>query len=170
MPANPRPIPPELRASEILQRLTEAAVDFVVIGGLAVVLLGSARYTKDLDITYATDSANLDALGDVLIGLHARLRAVNEDLPFVPDRRSLRRAMLLTLETDAGWLDLLADLPGAPSYPEVRANAARVEVGSFHVRVADIDDMIAMKKAAGRLQDLADIEELEAIKELRAEL
>jgi predicted nucleotidyltransferase len=52
----------------------------------------------------------------------------------------------------------------------IRANATQIDVGGFSVRVAAIDDMIAMKKAAGRLQDLADIEELEAIKELRTEL
>ena len=154
----------------ILHRLTDGAVDFVVIGGLAVVLLGSARYTKDLDITYATDSPNLEALGEALIGLHARLRGINEEVPFVSDGRSLRRARLLTLETDEGWLDLLADPPGAPRYAVIRANATQIDVGGFSVRVAAIDDMIAMKKAAGRLQDLADIEELEAIKELRTEL
>jgi predicted nucleotidyltransferase len=166
VPADPRPVPPELHASAILRRLTERGVDFVVIGGVAVVLLGSARYTKDLDITYETDRPNLDALGEVLIELHARLRGVDEELPFVPDGPTLRRAMLLTLETDAGWLDLLADPPGGPRYRELRANAMAVDLDGFSVRVAHIDDMIAMKKAAGRLQDMADIEELEAIKRL----
>ena len=159
--------PPELRVSEILRQLTEASVDFVVIGGIAVVLLGSARNTKDLDITFATDEANLEALGEVLTSLNARLRGVHEDVPFVPDARTLRQVSLLTLETDAGWLDLLAEPPGGPPYATLRANAAELDLGGFHIRVADIDDMIKMKNTAGRLQDLADIDELITIKRLR---
>jgi hypothetical protein len=165
--ADGRPVPPELHASALLRRLTRARVDFVVIGGIAVVLLGSARNTQDLDITYATDPGNLEAVGAALIELNARLRGV-DDVPFVPDPRTLRRVMLLTLETDCGWLDLLADPPGGPSYAELRANATVVDLDGVKVRVAAIDDMIAMKKAAGRLQDLADIDELEAIKRVLA--
>jgi predicted nucleotidyltransferase len=161
-------MPPELQVYALLRRLTQGGVDFVVIGGVAVVLLGSARYTKDLDITYATDGPNLDALGQVLVDLHARLRGI-EDVPFIPDGRTLRRTMLLTLDTDAGWLDLLAEPTGGPVYDELRANAIEVELDDFKVRVADVDDMISMKKGAGRLQDLADIDELEAIKRLRAD-
>lgn len=160
--------PPELHPSLILHRLSEAGVDFVVIGGIAVVLLGSARNTNDLDITFATDSANLQALGDVLLALNARLRGVDEEVPFIPDGRTLRQVSLLSLETDGGWLDLLAAPGGAPPYAELRDRARLVRLDGIRVRVADIDDMIAMKKAAGRLRDLADIEELEAIKRLQA--
>jgi hypothetical protein len=162
-------IPPELRASEIVTRLAAAEVDFVVIGGVAVILLGSARNTKDLDITYDTARENLLRLGHVLIGLNARLRGVDDEVPFVPDERTLRQVSLSTLDTDAGWLDLLAEPPGGPSYSDLRARASEVDLDGVTVRVADIDDMIAMKKVAGRLQDVADISELEAIKRLRAE-
>jgi predicted nucleotidyltransferase len=162
-------IPPEVRAFELFGRLTAARVDFVVIGGVAVVLLGSARYTKDVDITYSTDTANLEALGGVLVELHARLRGVGDDVPFVPDTRTLRHVSLLTLETDVGWLDLLAEPPGGPPYATLRANATEIDLDGITIRVADIDDMIAMKKTAGRVQDLADIDELEAIKRLRAQ-
>lgn len=162
--------PPELKVSEILRRLTEAGVDFVVIGGIAVVLLGSARNTKDLDITFATDEANLEALGHVLQGLHARLRGVHEDVPFIPDARTLRQVSLLTLDTDAGWLDLLAAPPGGPPYATLRAHATELDLDGSNIRVASIDDMIAMKNTAGRLQDLADVDELQTIKRLRQKL
>jgi hypothetical protein len=161
--------PPDVRASELLRLLTAAGVDFVVIGGIAVILLGSPRNTKDLDITFATNQSNLDVLGEVLVGLNARLRGIEEPLPFVPDGRMLRNISLLTLVTDAGWLDLLVEPPGGPPYAELRARATDVDIGGTTVHVADIDDLIAMKKVAGRLRDLADIEELEEIKRLRAE-
>lgn len=159
-----------LDVEEILRRLTAAGVDFVVIGGMALVLSGSARLTRDLDIVFARDDENLDALGGVLVGLEARLRAVEEEIPFVPDGRTLRNAQLLTLETVAGWLDVHRQPDGAPAYERLRRNAERVNLGDFVVLVASPDDMIAMKRAAGRPQDLADIEEWEAIKRLRARL
>jgi hypothetical protein len=74
----------------ILGMLTGRGVDFVVIGGIAAVLHGSARITQDLDVSFATDDANLDALGKVLVELEARLRGVPDDVPFVPDRETLR--------------------------------------------------------------------------------
>jgi predicted nucleotidyltransferase len=158
---------PPLSADQILRRLVERGVDFVVIGGIAGVLHGSARNTFDLDICFATDDANLVALGDVLIGLGARLREVQEDVPFVPDARTLRGVELLTLVTSLGELDVVAQPPGAPAYRDLRRNADRYDLGGFNVSVASVDDLIAMKHAAGRAKDLLDIEELEAIKRLR---
>ena len=161
---------PDLDVNEILARLTEGGVDFVVIGGVALILSGSARLTRDLDIVFGPDAENLDALGEVLVGLDARLRAVEEEIPFVPHARTLDNSQLLTLATAAGWFDVHRQPDGAPPYPELRANAERVSLGDFTVLVASPDDMIAMKRAAGRPQDLADIEEWEAIKRLRAQL
>ena len=159
--------PPPLRADEILRRLVERGVDFVVIGGIAAVLHGSARTTFDLDISFATDDANVAALGDVLTALSARLKGVDDELPFVPDAQTLRRVELLTLVTSLGELDVLSGPPGAPPYAELRRNADRYDLDGFNVSVASIDDLIVMKQAAGRAKDLLDIEELEAIKRLR---
>lgn len=158
---------PPLSADEILRRLVERGVDFVVIGGIAAVLHGSARNTFDLDICFATDEANLAALGDVLTALGARLKGVDEEVPFVPDARTLRQVELLTLVTSLGELDVLARPSGAPTYPELRRNADRYDLGGFNVSVASVDDLIAMKQAAGRAKDRLDIEALEAIKRLR---
>jgi predicted nucleotidyltransferase len=158
---------PPLDAGEILRRLVERGVDFVVIGGIAAVLHGSARNTFDLDICFATDDVNLAALGDVLLALGARLKGVEEEVPFVPDRRTLRQVELLTLVTSLGELDVLARPPGAPAYEELRRRADRYDLGGFNVLVASVDDLIAMKETAGRPKDLLDIEELEAIKRLR---
>jgi predicted nucleotidyltransferase len=154
---------PDLRADEILQRLTARGVDFVVVGGIAAVLHGSARNTFDLDICFATDRANLDALGDVLVGLDARLRGVSDDVPFVPDGETLRKVELLTLSTSAGNLDLLAVPSGAPPYQRLRRHADRFDLGGFTVNVASIDDLIAMKEIAGRPKDQQDVAELKAI-------
>jgi hypothetical protein len=141
-------------------------VDFVVIGGIAAVARGSARLTQDLDITYSQDPSNLNTLGEVLAALDVRLRGVTDDVPFVADERTLRHASVLTLDTSAGPLDLLTEPSGAPSYDHLRRDAERILVGGVPVLVASIDHLVAMKLAAGRAKDRADIEELEAIRRL----
>jgi hypothetical protein len=157
----------ELRADEILQRLVARGVDFVVIGGIAGVLHGSSRATFDLDICFATDRANLDALGEVLVSLDARVKGVPDAVPFVPDAATLRRVEVLTLDTTAGELDVLAKPSGAPRYDVLRRRAERYDLGRFSVLVASVDDLIAMKQAAGRPKDWADVDELETIRRLR---
>jgi predicted nucleotidyltransferase len=159
----------EFRPVALLQRLAAAQVDFVVIGGVAVATQGYGRGTDDLDITYATDAENLERLGGVLLALHARLRGVTDDVPFIPDERTLRRVQLLTLDTDDGSLDLLVDPAGAPPYAELRSRADRIDLEGVEIRVAALDDLLAMKRAAGRAVDLADIEGLETARRLREE-
>jgi len=99
--------------------------------------------------------------------LGARLRGVPEDVPFVPDARTLRAVDVLTLETTAGALDVLARPVGAPPCEVLRGGADRYDIGGFAVLVASIGHLIAMKRAAGRPKDSADIAELEAIVRLR---
>ncbi|MDQ3729720.1 MAG: nucleotidyltransferase [Actinomycetota bacterium] len=159
--------PEEFDAFELLRRLTSAGVDFVVIGGIAVILHGSARVTRDLDIVFAPDDANIEALGHVLVASEATLRGVDETVPFTADAATLRNVQLLTLETNAGWFDVHRRPDGAPPYEGLRKRAERMDVGGFSVLVASVDDMLAMKRAAGRAQDLLDIETLDAIKHLR---
>jgi hypothetical protein len=158
---------PNLDAPLILRKLVAAGVDFVVIGGIAVVLHGYPRLTRDLDIAFAHDADNLDALGGVLTDLGAKLRGVEDEVPFVPDRRTLQGIELLTLETSAGWFDVHRLPQGVSSYASLRRNAERVPVEDFSLLVASPDDLIAMKEAAGRPEDKADIAALEAIKRLR---
>ena len=138
-----------------------AEIDFVVIGGVAVVVQASPRFTRDLDISYATDTANLERLGDLLVALDARLRGVEDDLPFTPEARTLRHAQMLTLTTRDGDLDLLVDPPGSPGYPALRRHADIVDLDGVSVRIASLEHLIEMKRAAGRPQDKIDIESLE---------
>lgn len=161
----PPPRPP-LHPDEILKRLTARGVDFVVIGGIAAVLHGGVQATHDLGICYATDAGNLGALGEVLIDLGARLKGVDDLVPFLPDAATLRKVDLVTMVTSHGELDVLARPAGAPGYEALRRHAERFDLDGFSVLVASIDDLIAMKLAAGRQKDLAAIEELEAIKRL----
>jgi hypothetical protein len=159
---------PDLEVDRIFAALAERDVDFVVIGGIAAILHGSPRITFDLDVCFATDPANLEALGEVLVGLEARLRGAPAGLPFVPDAATLRGIEVLTLRTSAGDLDVLARPAGAPPYAKLRERADRVEIeGGVTILVASIEDLLAMKSSARRPKDLADIAELAAILRLR---
>jgi Nucleotidyl transferase AbiEii toxin, Type IV TA system len=152
---------PDFRPTTLIGALVRAGVDFVVIGGVAVVVQASPRFTRDLDISYATDTANLERLGNLLVALEARLRGVEEDVPFTPDARTLRHAQMLTLMTSHGDLDLLVDPPGSPGYAALRRHADIVDLDGVAVRIASLEDLIEMKRAAGRPQDEIDIESLE---------
>ena len=158
---------PDFRPRAILQLLTARGVDFVVIGGYAAVLHGSPRVTQDLDICFATDPENLSVLGRVLVDLNARLAGVEDDVPFRADARTLANITVLTLVTDLGKLDVMTMPSGAPPYPTMRDRADRFDLDGLLVRVASIPDLVAMKLAAGRTKDLADVDELTAIERLR---
>jgi predicted nucleotidyltransferase len=158
----------ELDVRGMLERLVAADVDFVVIGGIAVVLHGFPRLTRDLDIAFAFNSENLEALGEALVDLGARLRGVEEEVDFIPDARTLQGIELLTLQTEAGWLDIHRLPQGVDCYQALKDRAERVDLDGLSILLASPDDLIAMKRAAGRAIDTTDIAALESIKRLRA--
>ena len=159
---------PEFNLVALLRALVEGGVDFVVIGGIAAVAHGSPQLKQDLDVSSASDDANLERLGAVLVGLGATLRGGTDDVPLVPDGRTLRETRVLTLLTREGPLDVLAEPDGLGGYERLRANAITASVGGVDVRIAGLDDLIAMKKAADRPKDRIYVEELETIRRLKA--
>lgn len=143
----------------ILITLAEHGVEFVVVGGVAVQAHGHGRSTRDLDIVPRPDLLNLSRLGEALATLGARL--LRADAPVdVTDPQLLKRAPLVPLVTGYGRLDLLnlAQTQGAPrSYDELRARAFEAQIDGRIVAVAGLDDLIRMKRAAGRELDVQDI-------------
>lgn len=164
-------MPPEseFRPDRLLARLGEAGVDFVVVGGIAGQAHGTSLFTGDLDICYSAEQDNLDRLGETLVALGARLRGVAEDVPFVPDGRTLRHTRILTLDTPDGPLDLLAEPSGSPGYEQLAERALKVEWAGTTIKVASLEDLIAMKRDAGRPKDVLAVEELEAIQRILRE-
>ena len=160
---------PEFDPRPILDVLVTHGVDFVLIGGLAAVARGSARATFDLDIAYERSPQNLERLGGALAELAATLRGAPTGLPFVPDAETLRRGLNFTFTTTSGALDVLGEPAGAPPYADLKQRSSVERISSVDVHVTSIDDLIAMKEAAGRPHDKATAAELRAISdELRA--
>lgn len=153
----------------ILTRLTENGVRFVLIGGLAMVAHGSSHVTRDIDIGYARDRANMEALVRALAPLRPRLRGFPEGLPFVWDVSTARAAANQTFETEVAELDILGDIPGIDTFEGLWERALDTELFGIRVKVAAIDDLISMKRAADRPKDRNHIMELEALKNLLKE-
>lgn len=151
-----------LRALETLKR---HGVRFVIIGAFAGRLLGSPSLTRDLDICYARDRANLEALAAALQELHARLRGDTEEVPFRLDARTLAAGDSFTFVTDAGDLDILGTPSGTTGFDELVRTAGEIDLGGMRVHVASIDSLIRMKRAAGRPKDLIEVEVLAALRD-----
>lgn len=149
----------------LLGRLVAGDVDFVVIGGLAATIHGAAIPTQDLDIMYERSPANLERLAAVLAGLSVRLRGA-EDLPLRVDAGLLRNGDRFTFTSPLGDLDILATADGAAPYAELKARAVSLDVGPYRVSIASLDDLIAMKRAAGRAKDMPKLAELLELSDL----
>ena len=160
----------EFAPGAILDALARHEVDFVLIGGIAAIVRGSARPSFDVDIAYARDGPNLERLAAALRELRARLRGAPPDVPFLLDADTLERGSHFTFETRFGSLDLLHDPDGAPPYAElVRGAGPPEEIDGHRVRVASIDHLIAMKEASRRAKDTVVATELRVISDaLRA--
>ncbi|HEX3468038.1 MAG TPA: hypothetical protein VHT05_08185 [Candidatus Elarobacter sp.] len=152
---------------DVLRRLAEAEARFVVIGGVAAKLHGSAYVTFDLDLAYERTRDNAKRIATALLSLHPRPRGLPHDLPFVFDAQTLISAEVLTLETDAGDVDLLGAVKGVGPYSAVEASSELVDLAGFSVRILSIDGLIRAKRAAGRPKDEPGLIELEMLKEAR---
>jgi hypothetical protein len=151
------PKAPEFR--RLLRPLIEHGVDFVLIGGQAGVFHGSTYPSYDLDVVYSLDRDNVTRLVAALEEIGVRLRGAPLDLPFQLDARTIENGANFTFETPYGDLDVLADAAGMRSYEDLKSESVQREVFGHQVRVASIDNLIAMKKAAGRTKDKLMVEE-----------
>lgn len=156
-----------LPIEELLNRLLEGGVDFVIIGGVAAVAHGSPQMTADLDVCYSRSPDSLEKLVAALAPLKPRLRGAPTDLPFIWDGRTLRAGLNFTLATYVGPIDLLGEVSGIGQYDAAVAASEVVPLFGRPCRVLTIDALIRSKRAAGRKRDLEHILQLDAIKELR---
>lgn len=152
---------------EIIAALVAAGVRFVVIGGVAATIHGSARLTNDIDICYDTALENMQALVRLLHGWHAYLREVEPGLPFVLDVRALRTTPVMTLTTDLGNIDILDGVLGIGSYADALAASEPARIDSIEFRALTLPALIAAKRATGRVKDREHLIELEALLAMR---
>lgn len=159
--------PGEFRPDLILAQLDRHDVRYVVIGGLAAVLHGSAYPTFDIDITPARGEQNLGRLSDALRALDAHIRV--DDIPggfaFTHDATSLAGMSTLNLVTSAGDLDIAMHPAGLPDFADWERDAVRIDVMGIQVSVASLRSVIRSKEAADRPKDHVSLPMLRALLE-----
>lgn len=152
---------------ELLERLRAHQVEFVIIGGLCVVIHGASLVTKDVDICARFDPDNLGRLETALKDLHPYHRMTPNRIPFVLDDRLCRELKNLYLRTDLGILDCLSEVTGVGSYEDALRLSVPCLSGRF--RMLDLNTIIAAKRAVGRDRDRDAVILLSAIKEKKSQ-
>jgi hypothetical protein len=149
----------DLRA--LLELLHEKGIRFVVIGGVAVAAHGYVRGTEDLDLVPDPDPENLQRLTAALAKLESTLPTA-KDRRFDPtaDAGVIRRGGNVTADTRFGGLDVVQRARGVPSYTQLDEDAVDSQLLGVPVRVCSLARLREMKKAQGRAQDKADLDNL----------
>ena len=147
----------EFRPQEILATLDRHRVRYVLIGGLAALLHGSAHVTTDVDIVPEEAADNLERLSSALRELGARIRVTGEPdgVPFDHAAESLRRVRTWNLQTTQGDLDITFEPSGTRGYEDLRRDMVAIRLRGLDVPVASLADVIRSKEAAGRERDRA---------------
>lgn len=148
---------------QLLRRLSEAGVEFVLIGGLAVNAWGVVRGTKDVDIVVSPNPENLRRIAEMAVAIRGHIQTGESFLSSPPSiTAQLASGERVAIETELGRLDVVQGLDGVPAYEELHARATGAEVLGVTVAVCSVEDLKAMKQVAGRTRDRADLEDLDA--------
>lgn len=149
-----------LDIGRLLEALAGHGVDYVVIGGVATQVHGHRRTTMDLDLTPDPDSANLRRLAAALEDLEARPadpQLSGGEISATDPERLAVAAIVPPLLTRHGQVHILKEPKGARAFEQLSEAALVVEIDGTKVAIASLDDLIRMKRAAGRPGDLDDI-------------
>lgn len=145
----------------LLERLIEAEVRFVLVGGLAVGAWGYVRGTKDVDVVPDPATENLERLAGVLGDLDGRVEVGDRLLAADAISIFLKTGDRTLVSTELGPVDVLQGLPQVPSFAILDAQATDVDIGGLRVRVCSLDHLLEMKRASERPRDRDDLESLE---------
>jgi hypothetical protein len=153
-------------ARELFRALARHEVDYLTVGGIAIQAHGGQRLTQDLDVAIAPSTDNITRLTGALVELDARILGPDgqrsQAVPSAPLLASSDQWHLITVH---GPLDILTLPAHLGSFEEMRARAHEVPLGDLSIPIAHRDDLLKMKRAAGRPQDLADVQLLESFDE-----
>jgi len=147
----------------LIEALCRNGVDFVIVGGVAATLHGSARLTQDIDVVYSRDQANLARIARALEPLSPYLRGAPSGLPFRLDEQTLAAGLNFTLMTSVGDIDLLGEISGVGRYQALIGHTLSVELFGFRCLCLDLATLIRAKVAAGRPRDLDAAAELQEL-------
>src|SRR5205823_11678053 len=117
-------------------------VRYILIGGWAAIIHGTARSTNDVDMVYARDSDNAQRLADALRPWDPYLRGAPPGLPFQWDKETILAGLNFTLTTKAGALDLLGDVAGGGGYDQLLPVTQEISIDNMPFRVVTLERLI----------------------------
>jgi predicted nucleotidyltransferase len=150
---------------KLLPMLVNAGVEFIVVGGVAAILHGSARATYDVDFVYSRTNGNVQRLVDALAPYKPYLRDAPAGLPYSWDARMIRSGLNFTLTTKLGDVDLFGEVAGGETYQDLLTRSVEVEAFGVRFKCVDLPTLIRIKEAAGRPKDREAIAELRVLLE-----
>lgn len=154
---------------DLLKRLTDHHVDFVLIGGMAATVHGGSIVTEDVDVCTYFARENVERILAALGGLNPRQRMTPDRPALSTDASTDVGWRNLYVVTDLGQLDLLGQVTGVGDYAALHDKAISVEVGGFACWVMGLDQLIQSKLALGRPKDLRAAKELETLRRRRGD-
>jgi predicted nucleotidyltransferase len=141
---------------DLLAELVRCAVEFAILGGYAVGHHAKPRATKDLDVLVSGTPENL-------VRLASALQAFGAPANVIDAARTMQPTDVVFLGVPPVRVDILRSADGIETEPTL-ARAEAIDLGGLRVKVIALADLIANKRAAGRPQDLADVELLERVR------
>ena len=153
----------------LLLRLKSSGLEFVVIGGVAVVYHGVPMATFDLDICCPFGEQNVRRIESAVQDLHPYHRLTANHLPLEQTHSSFADLKNLYLQTDLGKLDCLSVVKGVGDYEAVLKESVAVDFSYGRFRFLNLNSLIVAKQAVGRPRDMDAVRQLLAIKERRGQ-
>lgn len=149
--------------SQLLERIADAGIDFVIVDGFAAVTHGSSYLTRDIDLCLVLSAENIARLRQALAELNPRHRMTPQRLSFLTYPAEGQPVQNLYLVTDAGVVDVLSSVLGVGDFSRLKAKSEKLAVAGRTYAVMSLEDLIAAKEALGREKDLLTAKELRAI-------
>ncbi|MFN2502561.1 MAG: hypothetical protein ABR530_11210 [Pyrinomonadaceae bacterium] len=150
---------------EVARRLSQAEVEFVIVGGIAIRSHGGNYITEDLDICYSRTRENLKRLANVLAPLSPRPRGLDKNLPFIFDWSTLQQGTNFTFATSMGDVDLLGEVKGIGTYEDLITRSITVDLDGFPTKILSIPALVVAKEAANREKDQPGLRVLYALRD-----
>jgi len=164
-----------MKYEDIIRVLNKEKVDYLVTGGVAVVLHGAIRFTADIDLILNLDVTNLKKFLDAMksIGYRPRIPVSEKDILDTKKREQwITEKNMIALsfyhpKDPIILVDILIDTKNLPAdYSKLKLDSVQRKIGNLRMNILSIDAILEMKKSAGREQDKADVKALTEIKKL----
>jgi hypothetical protein len=151
---------------DLLTRLVNEQVQFVLIGGYACIVHGGTQTTEDIDICCKFTPDNLLRLQEALADIHPVYRITPKRIPLCITAENCQNLKNLYLDTDLGQLDCVGTVEGLGDFYEVEHRSKTIEAEGIVLKVLNRDALIQSKKTMGRPHDQEAVRQLEAINKM----